>query len=842
MIKLLRQTGLRSPWMIVNAALNSQNFNWVFQKNHTISSQAVRLKGKYSFIDYAMPTPLAPIGDFNSYAYGSAIQDCTFKLDVNKGLAFHCQIFKKGNCLDLFARNILLNFYLKSDLLSDACKLFDEMPERNTISLVTLIQGLGKAGCFTEALRFFSMLHKEGYELSPFVFTTVLKLFVSMDRPELGWNIHSCIYKLGQDSNAFVGTALIDSYSMCGNVNFARHVFDDILYKDMVSWSGMVAGYVENGYFEEGLELYSEMRVFGFMPNTFTLASGLKASVGLKEVDTGKSIHGCALKIGYEKDQYVGIALLDLYTKFGELNEAEVVFRDMSKKDVISWSFLISRCAQGDQNSLALDLFYQMRQACVVPNQFTLASMLQACGSMVSLSLGKQIHCIVTKLGLDSNIFVSNALMDAYAKCGNLEDSEVLFEASANKNDVTWNTMIVGYGQFGDSEKALMMLRCMLEQNLLPTEVTYSSTLRACASLAAADSGMQIHAFTVKTKSDRESVVGNSLIDMYAKCGSIKPARLVFDMMEKRDEVSWNTIISAYAMHGLGKEALRMFEKMLETDCRPNKLTFVGVLSACCNMGLLDEGEAYFRSMIWDYGVEPCIEHYTCMVGLLGRSGNLDKAMKMVTEMPFEPSIMVWRAVLGACVIHKNVELGRVAAEQVLKMEPHDETAYVLLSNIYASLKRWGNVAYVRKNMKKKGVKKEPGLSWVEIQGNIHYFTVGDTSHPDVRLIRGMLEWLRVRINREGYIANCNVVLLDVEDEEKERLVWSHSERLALAFALVRTPLGSTVRILKNLRICADCHAAVKLVSKVVQREIVVRDINRFHHFENGVCSCGDYW
>lgn len=329
---------------------------------------------------------------------------------------------------------------------------------------------------------------------------------------------------------------------------------------------------------------------------------------------------------------------------------------------------------------------------------------------------------------------------------------------------------------------------------------------------------------------------------MYAKCGNIKPARLVFDMMGKRDEVSWNAIISAYAMHGLGKEALRMFERMRGTDCKPNKLTFVGVLSACSNMGLLDEGQAYFTSMIRDYGIEPCIEHYTCMVWLLGRSGNLDKAMNLIMEMPFEPTIMVWRAVLGACVIHKNVELGKVAAEHVLEMEPQDETAYVLLSNIYASVKRWGHVAHVRKSMKKKGVKKEPGLSWVEIQGDVHYFTVGDTSHPDIRLIKGMLEWLKMRIDKEGYIANCNVVLLDVEDEEKQRLVWSHSERLALAFALVRTPSGSPLRILKNLRICPDCHAAVKLISKVVQREIVVRDINRFHHFENGICSCGDYW
>lgn len=827
MIKLLLQSALQC----MNPSFRCQSFTWFRTKRSGISSQPVQLNTEC--IDYA---------EFNSHAYGSALQDCTFLHEPIRGRALHCQVLKRGNCLDLFARNVLLNFYVKSELLYDACKLFDEMPTRNTITFVTLIQGFGHAGRFTEALQLFSRLHREGHELNPFVFTTVLKLLVSMEQPGSCFNIHACIYKLGHDRNAFVGTALIDSFSMCGLVQLARDVFDGILLKDMVSWSGMVAGYTENDCFNEALELYSKMRTVGFMPNNFTFASGLKACSGLGDVCAARSIHGCVLKTNYEKDNYVTLALLDLYTKFGYLGDAQQMFEDMPKEDVISWSFMISRCAQTDQSDVAVDLFRRMRQAFVMPNEFTLASMLQACASMVNLNMGKQIHSLVFKIGLNFNVFVSNALIDAYAKCERMEDSVVLFEESNNKNDVTWNTMIVGYRQLGDGEKALLMFKDMLEHELLPTEVTYSSTLCACACLAAVDPGMQIHAFIIKTKFDQDSVVSNSLVDMYAKCGNIKPARLVFDMMEKLDEVSWNAMISAYAMHGLGREALRLFEGMQKTECKPNKLTFVGVLSACSNMGLLDEGKAYFNSMIQDYGIEPCIEHYTCMVWLLGRSGNLDKAMKLIAEMPFEPSIMIWRAMLGACVIHNDVDMGKVAAKHVLEMEPQDEAAYVLLSNIYASAKRWGNVAYVRKSMKKKGVKKEPGLSWVEIQGNIHYFTVGDTSHPDIRLINGMVEWLKKRIQREGYAPNCNVVLLDVEDDEKERFLWSHSERLALAFALVRTPMASPIRILKNLRICADCHAAIKLISKVVDREIIVRDINRFHHFQHGICSCGDYW
>ncbi|XXG78319.1 hypothetical protein AAC387_Pa08g2283 [Persea americana] len=716
----------------------------------SVAAQAAMLLPQESenFIDRSL--------HFDSYAYSRLFQDCIAGNDLIKGKAVHCHALKSGNCLDLFAWNTLLNMYVKLDLLLDARQAFDEMPERNMVSFVTLIQGCSQCGEFDEAIGLFLRLHQGGHELNPFVFSTILKLLVHMEFEELCWCIHACIYKIGCDSDSFVGTALINAYSVSGLIGDARQVFDGIIEKDMVSWTGMVGGYAENGCGEEALELFSQMRKIGLKPNNYTLTSLLKACTGLGAIALGKSIHGCAIKTQYELDFYVGGALLDIYAKFGDIEDARAVFDAIPHNDVILWSYMIARYAQSDQSEAALELFRQMRQAIVVPNQFSFCSVLQACATMEALKLGEQAHCHLVKVGLNSDIFVVNALIDVYAKCERIEDSINLFSNLLHKTDVTWNTMIVGFTHLGYGEEAL---------------------------------------------------------------------RLFHQMLDARE-----------------RDALRTFEKMSGTKMKPSSITFVGVLSACGSMGLVDRARSYFSLMTEKYGIKPSMEHYTCMVRLLGHAGHLDEAMKFIKKIPLEPSVMVWRALLSACIIHKDVEVGKASAQKVLEIEPHDESTHVLLSNLYAAAGRWDNVANVRKSMRLKGVKKEPGLSWIEIQSEVHAFTVGDKMHPHMRVINAMLEWLHRKINKAGYVPNVNVVLHDFEEDQKEHFLWTHSERLALAFGLVRTPFGSPISIIKNLRICPDCHAVIKLISKVVNREIVVRDMNRFHHFEYGICSCGDFW
>ncbi|KAL9662986.1 hypothetical protein QQ045_027822 [Rhodiola kirilowii] len=829
---------------LLRICLNSIIFsNHPTSKSHNLLSLRRGLATQVSRLIPETETHLSPsTSDFSSRSCAAALQQCIHQFDFDRGRNLHCSILKRGSCVDLFAWNILINLYVQADELNNACKLFAELPQINVVSFVTLIQGCRRAERYEEGVEFFSRLHKEGHELNTFVFTTILKFLVSMDWAGMGWCVHACAYKIGHCGDAFVATALIDAYCKCGFVDDAREVFNGIGCKDMVSWTGMVMCYAENGFFEEALQLNSEMGRVGLKPNNFSFSSALKACAGLDDIGAGKSIHGYALKVNYQVDQYVSVSLLELYTNTGSVDDALQVFQDMPEKDVISWSFMISRYSQSERSQEAINMFCQMRRAFVVPNQFTFASVLQSCATIQELDFGMQIHSLVSKAGLDVDIFVLNALMDMYSKCGDIENSMQIFTASPHKNDVTWNTVIVGHVQLGDQVSAFRLFTNMINDQLQPTQVTYSSVLCGCASSASLKPGTQVHSLAIKTVFNKNVAVVNSLIDMYAKCGNIKDAQKVFTKMNGRDVVSWNSMIQAYSLHGLGMEAVRTFESMVEGGFKPDKLTFVSLLSACCNSGLLEKGQDYFNSMVKDYGIDPCMEHFTCMVWLLGRSGHLDKAMKLIKEIPFEPSIMIWRALLGACVIHKDVELGIISAKRVLEMDPQDDSTHVLLSNIFASARRWDNAASVRKNMKKIGVKKEPGLSWIETQGIVYYFSVGETSHQDLRLIHGMLELLRKKIKLAGYAPNCSVILLDVEDDEKEKLLWVHSERLALAFGLIATPSGSPIRILKNLRICLDCHEVIKFISKIVDREIVVRDINRFHHFESGVCSCGDYW
>ncbi|KAL5716513.1 Pentatricopeptide repeat-containing protein [Ranunculus cassubicifolius] len=530
-----------------------------------------------------------------------------------------------------------------------------------------------------------------------------------------------------------------------------------------------------------------------------------------------------------------------MYAKCGSLIDAHKTFDDMPMKDMVTWTALISGYSQNDRAAEALALFPQMAKLGLKPNQFTLSSLLKASGAASSDKIGRQFHGFCIKYGYEWDVYVGSALVDMYARCGQTKDAQSIFDRMVNKNEVCWNALIAGHARKSEGGDAIKLFTKMQRENYKPTHFTYSSIFTVCASNGALEQGKWIHAHMLKSGGKLIAFVGNTLIDMYAKAGSIKDAKKVFDRLEKKNVVSWNTVLTGYAQHGLGKEALSLFEEMLRLGFEPNKITFLCVLTACSHSGLLNEGQYYF-DLMKKYKITPEVEHYVTIVDLLGRAGLLDRAQRFIEDMPIEPSAAVWGALLGACRMHKNIELGIFSAERVFELDPHDTGPPVLLSNIYASAGRLNDAARVRKRMKDIGVKKEPACSWVEIENAVHMFVANNDAHPQREEIRRMWDKITTKIKEVGYVPDTSHVLLFVDEQEKETRLQYHSEKLALAFALLNTSPGSTIRIKKNIRICGDCHSAIKFVSKIMEREIIVRDTNRFHHFSDGCCSCGDYW
>ncbi|XP_059625661.1 pentatricopeptide repeat-containing protein At3g62890 [Cornus florida] len=524
-----------------------------------------------------------------------------------------------------------------------------------------------------------------------------------------------------------------------------------------------------------------------------------------------------------------------------------------------------------------LSIFLRMRFHSVQPDFHTFPFLLQSFTSPSSLHSGLKIHAQIFKFGLACDPFVQTSLINMFSSCGNLGFAQQLFDEipqpdlpswnsiiNANvklgfinvarnlfdempkRNVISWSCMLSGYVRCGECKEALTLFREMQRMevsDVRPNQFTMSVVLSACGRLGALEHGKWAHAYIDKCGMKVDVVLGTCLIDMYAKCGSIDRARWVFDNLgPNKDVMAWSAMMSGLAMHGHGQECLDLFSKMMNYGVRPNGVIFLGVLCACVHGGLVSEGNDYFNMMDKEFGISPLIQHYGCMVDLYGRAGLIDKAWDVVKSMPMEPDVIVWGALLSGSRMCGDIETCEVALKKLIELEPTNSSAYVLLSNVYAKMGRWKDARNVRSLMEANGIRKVPGCSLVEVGGVIHEFFVGDESHPDTREIYLMLDEIMNRLKINGYVTNTKEVLLDLDEEGKELALSLHSEKLAIAFAILKTNIGTPIHIVKNLRTCSDCHVAMKMISKVFGREIVVRDCSRFHHFIDGVCSCKDYW
>ncbi|KAL5976908.1 Pentatricopeptide repeat-containing protein, mitochondrial [Asimina triloba] len=563
----------------------------------------------------------------------------------------------------------------------------------------------------------------------------------------------------------------------------------------------------------------------------------IKCCIGSGTAEQGRLIHQQVFSCGFEPPAFLINSLINMYAKFGLLDEARKLFEEMPERNVVSWTTMIAACTNSKLSEEALKILARMLREGVRPNAYTFSSVLRACNGLNTL---QQLHCSLFKRGLESDVFVRSALIDIYAKWGELDDGFRVFSEMATSDLIVWNSIIGGFAQNNDVFEALNLFKDMKKAGFAANQGTLTSVLRACAGSALLELGRQVHVNALKI--ERDLILNNALLDMYCKCGSLEDAESAFERMTERDVISWSTMIAGLAQNGQSIDALQLFDSMKKSGTKPNNITIVGVLFACSHAGLGEEGWYYFRSMKRLYNIEPTREHYGCMVDLLGRAGQLEEAAQLIHEMEFPPDTVTWRTLLGACRVHNNVKLAAYAAERILELEPNDEGVYILLSNIYANSQRWEDVGEVRKRMSGRGIKKEPGCSWIELDNQIHAFIVRDISHPQIEGIMKELGRLIRRATEVGYLPDTNFVLHDLEREQKEESLRYHSEKLAMAFGLMSTSKEKPIRIMKNLRICGDCHTFAKLIAKTECRNIIIRDPIRFHHFKDGRCSCADYW
>ncbi|XP_050371452.1 pentatricopeptide repeat-containing protein At3g24000, mitochondrial [Argentina anserina] len=752
------------------------------------------------------------------------------------------EVVKLGLQSSVSVENSLISMYGSFGDVGEACYVFDHMKERDTISWNSIISANVQSALCEVSLWYFHRMRHINKEVNSITVSTLLGVCGSRDNLKWGSGIHGLVVKLGMESNVCIGNTLLSMYSEAGRSEDTESVFNIMLEKDIISWNSMLACYVQNGESQNALKHFAEMKRMRKPINYVTLTSALSSCSCLLFVVEGKIVHAFAVTAGLQDNLIVGNALVTMYGKLSMTLEAVKVLQTMPKRNEVTWNSLIGGYAENKEPDEVIAVFKNMRKYGTPANYITIINVL---GAFVTpsdlLNHAMPIHAHIVSTGFDSEKYVQSSLITMYAKCGDLNSSNCIFSGLTVKNSIAWNAIIAANANYG-LEEALKLVLMMRRAGVDLDQFSLSVALSVSADLAMLVEGQQLHALVLKLGFDTDHYITNAAMDMYGKCGEMEDVLKIIPSPTIRSRLSWNILISSFAKHGCFEKARESFHEMVSLGVKPDHVTFVSLLSACSHGGLVDDGLAYYNAMTTEFGVPPAIEHCVCIIDLLGRSGRLSEANNFINNMPVPTTDLVWRSLLAACKIHRNLELGRKAADHLLELDPSDDSAYVLFSNVCASTGRWEEVESVRRQMGSRNITKKPACSWVKLKSGVSKFGMGEKSHPQTEQIYAKLGELMKMIREAGYVPDTSYSLQDTDEEQKEQNLWNHSERIALAYGLISTPEGSPVKVFKNLRVCGDCHSVYKHVSAVVGRKIILRDPYRFHHFSDGKCSCSDYW
>ncbi|CAO2835504.1 unnamed protein product [Amaranthus hypochondriacus] len=761
------------------------------------------------------------------------------------GVGIHGSLIKKGFKMDDYVTSALMNFYGRCWGIEYVDNVFDEMPERGV-------------WLWNEAI--IAALQNENPRKSLKIFQEMQFLFVKADSLTIGKALQACakggnidegreihgyIFRNNMIKDIAICNSLINMYGKNYKIELARKVFDSMKSRSLCSWNSMISAYASLGYFDDAMDLFHRMKsdnvepdivtwncllsshlnhglyrevltilrnmvVAKSLPNPSSIIPVIQAISELNWIKLGKEIHCYVLRNALDCDLYVQTTLLDMYVKCDELGKAQAMFDLITTKNIVAWNSLISGYSSKGMLEDAQRLFYQMEDK-----------------------------------GIEPDIVTWNSLLFAYSLKGRVKDALVVIEKmkllGVKPNVVSWTTLISGCSQNRKFKDSITFFNQMMKDGINPNSPTICSLLQATAGMSWLQKGKEIHNWCIRNGFEEDVLVATAFMNMYIKSGSLYGATEIFRRVKKKTVATWNCMIMGFAAYNHGNEGIMVFNEMCEREIHPDAITFTALLSCCKNSVLLDEGWKYFDRMKGDYNIVPTIEHYSCMVDLLGKAGYLDEAMDFIKTMPMDPDASIWGSILHSCRIHNNLQLGKLAAKKLFELEPENSANYVILMNLFAMSSKWEDVHRVREELTARGLKIQLGWSWIEIYHTVHEFN-DLKPHPDIGNIYFELYQLVVDMKKAGYIPDTKCVYQDIDDNEKEKMLLSHTEKLAIAYGLMKTRDSSPIRVVKSTRMCSDCHIAAKFISLVRNREIILKDGVRFHHFREGKCSCNDCW
>ncbi|KAM2384642.1 hypothetical protein ACFXTH_042042 [Malus domestica] len=763
----------------------------------------------------------------NEFTLSSVLKSCSLLGELDYGTRIHTFVIKLGFEPNQFLGSSMIDLYAKCGLTEEACKIFRDMESGDTVSWTAIISSLVQAQKWRQALGYYiDMIYAARVHPNEFTF---VKLFAASCSLGLNYGklLHAHLIRFGMRLNLVLKTAMVNMYSKCQKMEDAIKVLNQTPEYDVLLWTSVISGFTQSLRVADAVAALHKMELSGIVPNNFTYSSMLKACSAVLSLELGKQIHLQVLKAGLEDDTCAGGALVDMYLKCSDLIEDGLrAFREITSPSVITWTSLIAGFAEHGFEQDSFQYFLEMRTVGVEPNSFTFSSILRACSTVKSLSQTQKIHGRIVKTKAGSDIAVGNALVDAYAALGMVDDAWHVINSMIHRDAITYTGLATRMNQLGNYEIALDLITRMQTDDVMMDRFSLASFLSASAGLASTETGKQLHCYSIKAGLGSGISVLNALVDLYGKCGCRDDAHRAFSEISEPDIVSWNCLISGLASSGYISSALSSFDNMRLAGFKPDSITFLLVLFACSHGGLVELGLEHFQSMREKYDIAPQLDHYSCLVDLLGRAGRLEDAMEAIMTMPFKPDALIYKTLLAACKLHKNISLGEYTARRGMELDPSDPAFYVLLASLYDDSGQPDLAKSTRQAMRERGLKKNVGQCWMEIRNRVHLFDAGDRSHPQINEIHEKVKSLITELKKRGYSYQ------DYEDSSY------HIEKLAVAFGLLKTPRNASIRVSKNVRICGECHSFITLVTQFVDREIIVRDGNRLHIFNKGECSC----